>query len=159
MKKSFIFSLKILLFGIILPFRIWQFSKNKLMSKADTKSITKLLDDDYIATSWFDLMIDAIIFIMYPIGLLIVIMIAIFGFDILYKKFIFLLLASIVIKKKDDEKKNPFFSTTNQAFVIYIFFKCFRNVSLKTLTRPYTAVSTLTSLPQLYMQHTLKSLR
>ena len=97
MKKSFIFSLKILLFGIILPFRIWQFSKNKLMSKADTKSITNLLDDDYIATSWFDLMIDAIIFIMYPIGSLIVIMVAIFGFDILYKKFIFLLLASIVL--------------------------------------------------------------
>ena len=97
MKKSFIFSLKILLFGIILPFRIWQFSKNKLMSKADTKSITNLLDDDYIATSWFNWMIDAIIFIMYPIGLLIVIMIAIFGFDILYKKFIFLLLASIVL--------------------------------------------------------------
>ena len=97
MKKSFIFSLKILLFGIILPFSIWQFSKNKLMSKADTKSITNLLDDDYIATSWFDLMIDAIIFIMYPIGLLIVIMVAIFGFDILYKKFIFLLLASIVL--------------------------------------------------------------
>ena len=97
MKKSFIFSLKILLFGIILPFRIWQFSKNKLMSKADTKSITNLLDEDYIATSWFDWMIDAIIFIMYPIGLLIVIMVAIFGFDILYKKFIFLLLASIVL--------------------------------------------------------------
>ena len=97
MKKSFIFSLKILLFGIILPFRIWQFSKNKLMSKADTKSITNLLDEDYIATSWFDWMIDAIIFIMYPIGLLIVIMFAIFGIDVLYKKFIFLLLASIVL--------------------------------------------------------------
>ena len=97
MKKSFIFSLKILLFGIILPFRIWQFSKNKLMSKADTKSITNLLDDDYIATSWFDLMIDAIIFIMYPIGLLIVIMFAIYGIDILYKKFIFSLLALIVL--------------------------------------------------------------
>ena len=97
MKKTILFSIKIILYGIILPFRIWQFSKNKLMSKADTKSITNLLDDDYIATSWFDLMIDAIIFIMYPIGLLIVIMIAIFGFDILYKKFIFLLLASIVL--------------------------------------------------------------
>ena len=48
------------------------------MSKADTKSITNLLDDDYIATSWFDLMIDAIIFIMYPIGLLIVIIVSIF---------------------------------------------------------------------------------
>ena len=97
MKKAFIFSLKILLFGIILPFRIWQFSKNKLMSKADTKSITNLLDEDYIATSWFDWMIDAIIFIMYPIGLLIVIMFAIYGIDILYKKFIFSLLASIVL--------------------------------------------------------------
>ena len=97
MKKSFIFSLKILLFGIILPFRIWQFSKEKLISKADTKSITNLLDEDYIATSWLDWMIDAIIFIMYPIGLLIVIMFAIYGIDILYKKFIFLLLASIVL--------------------------------------------------------------
>ena len=78
MKKSFIFSLKLLLFGFILPFKIWQFSKNKLMSKADTKSITTLLDEDYIATSWFDWMIDAIIFLMYPIGLLIVIMVSIF---------------------------------------------------------------------------------
>ena len=54
MKKTILFSIKIILYGIILPFRIWQFSKNKLMSKADTKSITNLLDDDYIATSWFD---------------------------------------------------------------------------------------------------------
>ena len=97
MKKSLLFSIKIIFFGLILPFRIWQFSKNKLMSKADTKSITNLLDEDYIATSWFDWMIDAIIFIMYPIGLLIVIMFAIFGIDVLYKKFIFLLLASIVL--------------------------------------------------------------
>ena len=97
MKKTLLFSIKIIFFGFILPFRIWQFSKNKLMSKADTKSITNLLDEDYIATSWFDWMIDAIIFIMYPIGSLIVIMVAIFGFDILYKKFIFLLLASIVL--------------------------------------------------------------
>ena len=78
MKKSFIFSLKILLFGIILPFKIWQFSKEKLFSKADSKSITSLLDEDYIATSWFDWMIDAIIFLMYPIGLLIVVMVSIF---------------------------------------------------------------------------------
>ena len=78
MKKSFIFSLKILLFGIILPFKIWQFSKEKLFSKADSKSITSLLDEDYIATSWFDWMIDAIIFLMYPIGLLIIVMVSIF---------------------------------------------------------------------------------
>ena len=78
MKKALLFSIKIILFGIILPFRIWQFSKEKLMSKSDTKSITSLLDEDYIATSWFDWMIDAIIFIMYPIGLLIVIIASIF---------------------------------------------------------------------------------
>ena len=97
MKNTLLFAIKIILFGIILPFRIWQFSKDKLISKADTTSITNLLDKDYIATSWFDLMIDAIIFIMYPIGLLIVIMFAIFGIDVLYKKFIFLLIASIVL--------------------------------------------------------------
>ena len=78
MKKTLLFSIKIIFFGFILPFRIWQFSKNKLMSKADTKSITNLLDEDYIATSWFDWMIDAIIFLMYPIGLLIVVMVSIF---------------------------------------------------------------------------------
>ena len=78
MIHAFIFSLKIIFSGIILPFRIWQFSKEKLISKADTKSITNLLDEDYIATSWFDWMIDAIIFIMYPIGILIVILVSIF---------------------------------------------------------------------------------
>ena len=78
MKKSFIFSLKILLFGIILPFKIWQFSKEKLFSKADSKSITSLLDEEYIATSWFDWMIDAIIFLIYPIGLLFLIFVNIF---------------------------------------------------------------------------------
>ena len=78
MKDTLLFSIKIILFGIILPFRIWQFSKEKLIRKADTKSITNLLDEDYIATSWFDWMIDAIIFIMYPIGILIVILVSIF---------------------------------------------------------------------------------
>ena len=78
MKHTLLFSIKIILFGIILPFRIWQFSKEKLMSKTDTNSITNLLDEDYIATSWFDWMIDAIIFLMYPIGLLIVVMVSIF---------------------------------------------------------------------------------
>ena len=78
MKKSLLFSIKIILFGIILPFRIWQFSKDKLISKADTPSITNLLDKDYIATSWLDWVTDAIIFIIYPIGILIVIMVSIF---------------------------------------------------------------------------------
>ena len=78
MKNTLLFSIKIILFGIILPFRIWQFSKDKLKSKADTKSITNLLDKDYIATSWLDWVTDAIIFIIYPIGILIVIMVSIF---------------------------------------------------------------------------------
>ena len=54
-----------------------------MKNKADTKSITNLLDEDYIATSWLDWMTDAIIFIIYPIGILIVIMVAIFT-DISY---------------------------------------------------------------------------
>ena len=83
MKNTLLFSIKIILFGIILPFRIWQFSKEKLISKADTKSITNLLDKDYIATSWLDWVTDAIIFIIYPIGILIVIMVSIFS-DISY---------------------------------------------------------------------------
>ena len=78
MRQAFIFSLRIIFSGILLPFRIWQFSKEKLFSKADSKSITSLLDEDYIVTSWFDLMIDAIIFLMYPIGLLIIVMVSIF---------------------------------------------------------------------------------
>ena len=90
MKNILLFSIKIILFGIILPFRIWQFSKDKLISKADTKSITNLLDKDYIATSWLDWMTDAIIFIIYPIGILIVIMVSIFT-DISYWAFLALI--------------------------------------------------------------------
>ena len=90
MKNTFLFSIKIILFGIILPFRIWQFSKDKLISKADTTSITNLLDKDYIATSWLDWVTDAIIFIIYPIGILIVIMVSIFT-DISYWAFLALI--------------------------------------------------------------------
>ena len=71
MLKAIIFSLRILFSGIILPFRIWQFSKDKLLSKAEVKSVKSLLDDDYIVTSWFDWTVDAIIFLVYPIGLII----------------------------------------------------------------------------------------
>ena len=78
MKKTILFAIKIILFGFILPFKIWQFSKEKLFSKADSKSITSLLDEEYIATSWFDWMIDAIIFLIYPIGLLFLIFVNIF---------------------------------------------------------------------------------
>ena len=73
MLKAIKFSLRILFSGIILPFRIWQFSKDKLLSKAEEKSVKNLLDDDYIVTSWFDWAVDAIIFLVYPIGLIILI--------------------------------------------------------------------------------------
>ena len=69
MSQAFTFSLRIMFSGILLPFRIWQFSKEKLLSKAGNNSVRSLLDEDYIVTSWFDWMIDAIIFLMYPIGL------------------------------------------------------------------------------------------
>ena len=71
MLKAIKFSLRILFSGIILPFRIWQFSKNKLLSKAEINSVKSLLDDDYIVTSWFDWTVDAIIFLVYPLGLII----------------------------------------------------------------------------------------
>ena len=73
MKKTILFAIKIILFGFILPFKIWQFSKEKLISKAENNSVKNLLDKDYIATSWFDWLVDAIIFLLYPIGFLFVI--------------------------------------------------------------------------------------
>ena len=73
MNQAFIFSLRIIFSGILLPFRIWQFSKEKLISKSENNSVKSLLDEDYIVTSWFDWMIDAIIFLLYPIGLFVVV--------------------------------------------------------------------------------------
>ena len=73
MRQAFIFSLRIIFSGILLPFRIWQFSKEKLISKSENNSVKSLLDEDYIVTSWFDWMIDAIIFLLYPIGLFVVV--------------------------------------------------------------------------------------
>ena len=68
MLKAIIFSFKILFSGILLPFRIWKFSKEKLLSKEEINSTKNLLDEDYIVTSWFDWMIDAMIFLIYPLG-------------------------------------------------------------------------------------------
>ena len=73
MRQAFIFSLRIIFSGILLPFRIWQFSKEKLISTSENNSVKSLLDKDYIVTSWFDWMIDAIIFLLYPIGLFVVV--------------------------------------------------------------------------------------
>ena len=73
MRQAFIFSLRIIFSGILLPFRIWQFSKEKLISKSENNSVKSLLDEDYIVTSWLDWLIDAIIFLLYPIGLFVVV--------------------------------------------------------------------------------------
>ena len=86
MLKAIKFSLRILFSGIILPFRIWQFSKDKLLSKAEEKSVKSLLDDDYIVTSWFDWTVDAIIFLVFPIGLIINLIGVLLGF-LLWTKF------------------------------------------------------------------------
>ena len=74
MIKAFIFSLRIIFSGLLLPFRIWQFSKEKLLNNIDTNSIKSLLDEDYIVTSWLDWWVDAIIFLIYPIGLFVVLL-------------------------------------------------------------------------------------
>ena len=95
MKKSFIFSLKLLLFGIVLPFKIWQFSKEKLISKSENNSVKSLLDEDYIVTSWFDWMIDAIIFLLYPIGSFVVVIVMVGAIVTKGFPFFFLILALI----------------------------------------------------------------
>ena len=46
MRQAFLFSLRIIFSGILLPFRIWQFSKEKLISKSENNSVKSLLDED-----------------------------------------------------------------------------------------------------------------
>ena len=69
MIEVFRFSIKIIFSGIVLPFRIWKFSKDKLLIEAKNNSVKNLLDEEYIVTSWFDWVVDALIFLLYPIGL------------------------------------------------------------------------------------------
>ncbi len=90
MKKTLFLSIKIIFYGIVLPFKMWQFSKSKLMSKSDEGSIINLIDEDYIFTSWLDMAIDALIFILYPIGIISVLSIFIFT-DVSYYAFLALL--------------------------------------------------------------------
>ena len=95
MKQTFTFSLRIIFSGIILPFRIWQYSKEKLISKSDNNSVKSLLDEDYIVTSWLDWMIDAIIFLLYPIGLFVVVIVTVGAIVTKGFPFFFLILALI----------------------------------------------------------------
>ena len=95
MSQAFIFSLRIIFSGILLPFRIWQFSKKKLISKSENTSVMSLLDEDYIITSWFDWMIDAIIFLLYPIGSFVVVIVVVGAIVTKGFPFFFLILALI----------------------------------------------------------------
>ena len=95
MNQAFIFSLRIIFSGILLPFRIWQFSKEKLISKSENNSVKSLLDEDYIVTSWLDWMIDAIIFLLYPIGLFVVVIVVVVAIVTKGFPFFFLILALI----------------------------------------------------------------
>ena len=95
MIKAIIFSVKIIVYGILLPFRIWQFSKEKLITKSENNSVKSLLDKDYIVTSWFDWMIDAIIFLLYPIGSFVVVIVMVGAIVTKGFPFFFLILALI----------------------------------------------------------------
>ena len=77
MKPAIHLAIKIILFGFILPYKIWEISRQKLIKNSQKKSIDSLLDNDYIATSWLDLVLDSIIFIIYPLGLFALIITAI----------------------------------------------------------------------------------
>ena len=78
MKTAIYLAIKIILFGFLLPYKTWNLSWKKLLKNSQKQSIEFLLDNDYIATSWLDLFIDSIIFIIYPLGLLALIIAAIF---------------------------------------------------------------------------------
>ena len=75
MAKAFKSVFEILVLGFFkLPIRIWLNSKNKLITQyGREESIYEILDDEYIATNWLDWAVDCAIFLIYPVGLLIVI--------------------------------------------------------------------------------------
>ena len=74
MKNAFKTSLSLLFFGFKLPNVVWLKSKNKLSSYNYNRH-EDILDDEYIVTSWLDWFIDCIIFLTYPLGLLLILII------------------------------------------------------------------------------------
>ena len=76
MKKAFLTSFSLLLFGLKLPFVVWIKSKQKLSSYNHTNH-ENILDDEYIVTSWLDWLIDCIIFFTYPLGLFIILIVTV----------------------------------------------------------------------------------
>ena len=67
MLKAFVTSFKVMFFGLLLPFHIWKFSQDKVLNMG-SRSISNMLDEEYVVTSWMDMLIDAIIFLLYPVG-------------------------------------------------------------------------------------------
>ena len=69
--KACINTFKIIFYGIILPYKIWKKSKHKIESQMDSVDLDSYLDNQYIVTNWLDLLIDCIIFLLYPIYILV----------------------------------------------------------------------------------------
>ena len=71
MKNSLTASLKIIFFGLRLPFFVWLKSKKKL-NQYESSKFNEQLDDEYIVTSWLNWIVDSIIFLIYPLGILLI---------------------------------------------------------------------------------------
>ena len=80
MIKALKSTLQILILGLFnLPLKIWTSSKNKLITQYDkNESIYEVLDDEYMATNWLDWAVDSAIFLIYPIGLIVISLLIIF---------------------------------------------------------------------------------
>ena len=75
MKLAFYNAFRLIIFGFSLPYKVWVISKNKLSTQ--NNPIDDLLDDEYIVTSWINWIIDCSIFLLYPLGLIIILIICI----------------------------------------------------------------------------------
>ncbi|MEE2859048.1 MAG: hypothetical protein VX820_04960 [Candidatus Neomarinimicrobiota bacterium] len=73
MFKAMLLAFRIMFFSFLLPYNIWNFSKEKIL-KIGNNSISNMLDEEYVMTSWMDLFFDAIIFLLYPFGFFFTIM-------------------------------------------------------------------------------------
>ena len=91
MINSFISSLKIIFYGLKLPYIVWLKSQKKLNDYESIK-FNEQLDNEYIVTNWLNWVVDSIIFLTYPLGILLILSILIitgkfavlFGFIPLY---------------------------------------------------------------------------
>ena len=81
MLKAFKSIFQILIIGLLrLPYKIWSASKDKLINQYNrNENIYQMLDDEYIATNWLDWVVDCVIFLIYPFGLLIITLVIVFA--------------------------------------------------------------------------------